>query len=48
MQIKTKRGPRRIRNQRVHDKRFVVTDYTGCSHVILRGSYIVYLKELTD
>lgn len=33
MQIKTKRGPRRIRNQRVRDHRYVVTDYRGCSYV---------------
>lgn len=33
MKIKTKRGARRVRNQRVRDKRFVVTDYTGCSYI---------------
>lgn len=33
MKIKTKRGARRIRNQRVIDRRFVVTDYTGCSYI---------------
>ena len=33
MKIKTKRGARRIRNQSVVCKRFVVTDYTGCSYI---------------
>jgi len=33
MKTKTKRGPRRTRNQRVVNKRFVVTDYDGCSYV---------------
>ena len=33
MKIKTKHGARRIRNQRVIDRRFVVTDYTGCSYI---------------
>lgn len=33
MKIKTKRGARRIRNQRVIDGRFVVTDYDRCSYI---------------
>lgn len=47
MKIKTKRGARRIRNQRVINRRFVTTDYTGCSYItagkryLLNGSYIV-------
>ena len=39
MKIKTKRGARRVRNQRVIDRRFVVTDYTGCSYVTAGKSY---------
>lgn len=47
MKIKTKRGARRIRNQRVITRRFVTTDYTGCSYITagkhypLNDSYIV-------
>ena len=33
MKIKTKRGARRTRNQRVITKRFVTTDYTGCPYI---------------
>lgn len=39
MKIKTKRGARRIRNQRVICKRFVVTDYTGCSYITAGKRY---------
>lgn len=42
MKIKTKRGARRIRNQRVIDRRFVVTDYTGCSYVTAGKLYRVF------
>jgi hypothetical protein len=41
MKIKTKRGARRIRNQRVVCKRFVVTDYTGCSYITVGKWYEV-------
>ena len=41
MLIKTKRGARRIRNQRVIDRRFVVTDYEGCSYVTAGKEYRV-------
>lgn len=47
MKIKTKRGARRIRNQRVITRRFVTTDYTGCMYItagkryVLEGSRIV-------
>lgn len=33
MKIKTKRDARRIRNQCVIDRRFVVTDYDGCLYI---------------
>lgn len=33
MKIKTKRGARRTRNQRVITKRFITTDYTGCPYI---------------
>lgn len=39
MKIKTKRGARRIRNQRVITRRFVTTDYTGCSHITAGKPY---------
>lgn len=42
MKIKTKRGARRIRNQRVIDRRFVVTDYTGCSYITAGKLYRLY------
>ena len=41
MKIKTKRGVRRIRNQRVIDRRFVVTDYDGCSYITAGKLYLV-------
>lgn len=41
MKIKTKRGPRRIRNQRVIDRLFVVTDYEGCSYITAGKLYRV-------
>lgn len=41
MKIKTKRGARRIRNQRVIDCRYVVTDYTGCSYVTAGKKYLL-------
>ncbi len=43
MKIKTKRGARRIRNQRVISKRFVVTDYTG-TNVVAAGK-LYHIKE---
>lgn len=48
MQIKTKRGPRRIRNQRVRDHRYVVTDYTGCSYVTAGKLYRVECRNDPD
>lgn len=39
MKIKTKRGARRIRNQRVVTRRFVVTDYTGCPYITAGKRY---------
>ncbi len=39
MKIKTKRGARRIRNQRVVTCRFVVTDYTGCPYITAGKRY---------
>lgn len=41
MKIKTKRGARRIRNQRVVTRRFVVTDYTGCPYITAGKRYEV-------
>lgn len=41
MKIKTKRGVRRIRNQRVITRRFVTTDYTGCSYITAGKRYEV-------
>lgn len=41
MKIKTKRGARRIRNQRVITRRFVTTDYTGCSYITAGKRYDV-------
>lgn len=41
MKIKTKRGARRMRNQRVITRRFVTTDYTGCSHITAGKLYKV-------
>ena len=46
MRIKTKRGARRIRNQRVIDRRFVVTDYGGCSYITTGKLYrVTYLGK---
>ena len=42
MKIKTKRGARRIRNQRVVDRRFVVTDYDRCSYITAGKLYRVF------
>lgn len=42
MKIKTKRGARRIRNQRVIDRRFVVTDYDGCSYITAGKLYRLF------
>ena len=39
MKIKTKRGARRTRNQRVITRRFVTTDYTGCSYITAGKRY---------
>lgn len=44
MKIKTKRGARRIRNQRVVTRRFVVTDYTGCPYITAGKLYEVLLR----
>ena len=41
MKIKTKRGARRIRNQRVITRRFVTTDYNGCSYITAGKRYEV-------
>ena len=41
MKIKTKRGARRIRNQRVITRRFVTTDYTGCPYITAGKLYKV-------
>lgn len=45
MKIKTKRGARRIRNQRVIDRRFVVTDYEDCSYITAGKLYRVINTE---
>ena len=42
MKIKTKRGARRIRNQRVIDRRFVVTDYDRCSCITAGKPYRLF------
>lgn len=42
MLIKTKRGARRIRNQRVIDRRFVVTDYNRCSYITAGKLYRLF------
>lgn len=42
MLIKTKRGARRIRNQRVIDRRFVVTDYDRCSYITAGKLYRLF------
>lgn len=42
MRIKTKRGARRIRNQRVIDRRFVVTDYEYCSYITVGKLYRLF------
>lgn len=48
MKIKTKRGARRIRNQRVINRRFVVTDYEGCSYITAgKLYYIVNTESIT-
>ncbi len=47
MKIKTKRGARRIRNQRVINRRFVTTDYTGCSYITAGVLYPV-VRECDD
>lgn len=47
MKIKTKRGARRIRNQRVVTRRFVVTDYTGCPYITAGKRYEVLRYDLT-
>lgn len=39
MKIKTKRGARRIRNQRVITRRFVTTDYTDCPYITAGKNY---------
>ena len=41
MKIKTKRGARRIRNQRVITRRFVTTDYTGCPYITAGKRYVI-------
>ena len=41
MKIKTKRGARRIRNQRVIDRRFVVTDYDRCQYITAGKLYYI-------
>jgi len=48
MKIKTKRGARRIRNQRVIDRRFVVTDYDGCSYITAGKLYRVEDRSNPD
>lgn len=45
MKIKTKRGPRRVRNQRVIDRRFVVTDYKDCSYITAGKLYKTFDLE---
>ncbi len=45
MKIKTKRGARRIRNQRVIDRRFVVTDYEGCPYITAGKLYRVFSED---
>lgn len=45
MKIKTKRGARRIRNQRVVTRRFVVTDYTGCPYITAGKRYPVGIES---
>lgn len=47
MKIKTKRGARRIRNQRVITRRFVTTDYTGCEYITAGVLYPV-VRESDD
>ncbi|AUG84947.1 hypothetical protein MAELSTROM_27 [Pseudoalteromonas phage Maelstrom] len=39
VKIKTKRGVRRIRNQRVISRRFVATNYNGCSYITAGKHY---------
>lgn len=41
MKIKTKRGARRTRNQRVITRRFVTTRYDGCSYITAGHKYPV-------
>lgn len=41
MQIKTKRGVRRVRNQRVINRRFIVTDYADCRYITVGKLYPV-------
>lgn len=41
MKIKTKRGARRIRNQRVITRRFVTTDYTVCPYITAGKRYLL-------
>lgn len=41
MKIKTKRGARRIRNQRVINRRYVLTYYAGCSYVTSGKKYLL-------
>ena len=48
MKIKTKRGARRIRNQRVITRRFVTTDYTGCSYITAGKRYEVLRNYHND
>lgn len=48
MKIKTKRGARRIRNQRVVTRRFVVTDYTGCPYITAGKRYEVTAHSGTN
>lgn len=45
MKIKTKRGARRIRNQRVVTRRFVVTDYTDCPYITAGKRYPVKYEK---
>ena len=37
MEIKTKRGPRRMRNQRVINRRFIVTDHVDSCEIFEAG-----------
>lgn len=48
MKIKTKRGARRIRNQRVIDRRFVVTDYDRCSYITAGKLYRVINSRIIN